>query len=178
MRYLERVRQRKRMSRRSLDVIARAVATGIFFASLFFNVLFLVIIVLIAAAGAVKERTLEQAGYRKVYNGEYTSSPKSAGGELAVIPLSGFISDQDTGGTVFGYTENSVSAVVNRLNLIKKDHGVKGVLLLVESPGGGVTASDVIYHAVMEFKAETGLPVVTLMKGVQGPHLPLQGSER
>jgi protease-4 len=59
-----------------------------------------------------------------------------------------------------------VSAVVNRLNLIRKDQDVKGVLLLVESPGGGVTASDVIYHAIMEFKAETGLPVVTLIKGM------------
>jgi protease-4 len=165
MRYLDRIRERKRKSRRSLDVIVRAVATGIFIASLFLNVLFLAVIVLIAAAGAVKERTLEEAGYRKVYSREYASSPRGAGSELAVIPLSGFISDRDTGGSFFGYTENSVSAVVNRLNLIRKDREVKGVLLLVDSPGGGVTASDVIYHAVREFKAETGLPVVTLMKG-------------
>ena len=167
MLYRERI---KRSKKRSLDVVVRAVATGIFLASLSLNVVFLVLVlILAAAAGAVKDRGLEQSRYRKVFHRDFSSSSSSyartAGNELAVVRISGVISEYGADAGLFGYGEDSVSAVLNRLSMIKRDESVKGVLLLIESPGGTVTASDVIYHAVREFKEETGMPVVTMMKG-------------
>jgi protease-4 len=168
MLYRERI---KRSKKRSLDVVVRAVATGIFLASLSLNVVFLVLVlILAAAAGAVKDRGLEQSRYRKVFHRDSSSSSSSyartAGNELAVVRISGVISEYGADAGLFGYGEDSVSAVLNRLSMIKRDESVKGVLLLIESPGGTVTASDVIYHAVREFKEETGTPVVTMMKGM------------
>jgi len=163
MLYRERI---KRSKKRSLDVVVRAVATGIFVASLSLNVVFLVLVlILAAAAGAVKDRGLEQSRYRKVFHRDSSSSSRTAGNELAVVRISGVISEYGADAGLFGYGEDSVSAVLNRLSMIKRDESVKGVLLLIESPGGTVTASDVIYHAVREFKEETGTPVVTMMKG-------------
>jgi protease-4 len=56
-----------------------------------------------------------------------------------------------------------VSAVVNRLTIIRRDDRVKGVLLMMDSPGGGVTASDALAREVRLFREETDKPVVTLV---------------
>jgi protease-4 len=37
---------------------------------------------------------------------------------------------------------------------------------VIESPGGGITASDILYREIRKFEDETGLPVVALLKQV------------
>lgn len=41
-----------------------------------------------------------------------------------------------------------------------EDNKVKGIILRINSPGGTVTASDILYHEVQEFKKERNIPVV------------------
>lgn len=48
---------------------------------------------------------------------------------------------------------------VNWIKKLKENSQVKGILLVVNSPGGGVVASDEIYNALMDFK-KTGRPLV------------------
>ena len=43
---------------------------------------------------------------------------------------------------------------------------MKAVILRLDTPGGEVTASDIIYHEVLRFKERTGRPVVGLMMSV------------
>ena len=74
--------------------------------------------------------------------------------------------DDDQRDTFLGYIENPVDGVRNRLDIARTDGSIEGILLVVDSPGGGVTASDVLYNHVMRFREETGTPVVTLMKQV------------
>lgn len=52
------------------------------------------------------------------------------------------------------------------LNKIEKDDSVKAVVLRINSPGGTVTASDIIYKDIMDFRKTTGKPVVTSMMDV------------
>jgi protease-4 len=52
------------------------------------------------------------------------------------------------------------------LSLIRDDKNIRGILLVIDSPGGEVTASDVLYHRLSSFRRETGLPIVALMKQV------------
>ena len=73
--------------------------------------------------------------------------------KIAAIPIQGVIMES------MGAGPGTVSQVKNTLKAIKKDENVVGVLLVVDTPGGGVTASDRIYHELLEFKKETGLPV-------------------
>lgn len=40
------------------------------------------------------------------------------------------------------------------------------MILRLDTPGGEVTASDILYNEVLRFKKETGAPVVALMMGV------------
>ncbi|HEB29935.1 MAG TPA: signal peptide peptidase SppA [Spirochaetes bacterium] len=152
---------------RAVDVIVRAVVTGIFILSVFMNIVFILVIVIMGSAmGPAKFDDLQKMGYRKVYLKDGPSDPKEADGELAVIELSGVITEFDTNNGFLGYSENPVSAVTGRLDIIKKDKNVKGVLFVIESPGGGITASDILYREIIKFKDETGLPVIALLKQV------------
>lgn len=43
---------------------------------------------------------------------------------------------------------------------------VKAVILRLDTPGGEVTASDILYNEILNFKEKTGKPVLGLMMGV------------
>jgi protease-4 len=83
--------------------------------------------------------------------------------KVAVIPVEGVILE-DGGGGLFGGGVNPVALVQDGLRKAKNDPDVKAVVLEVNSPGGGVTASDTIHKAIRDFKEETGKPVVIYMK--------------
>ncbi|MBN2323295.1 MAG: signal peptide peptidase SppA [Spirochaetes bacterium] len=164
----EKRRGENKKRRRSLDAIVRAVATGVFVASLLVNV---VVLVLILGAGAafrmVKAGDGEYDGYGKVYLDEGAFRFREGREqEIAVVRVEGFLSEFDRREGLWDYIENPVDSVGNQLRLIADDRRIRGVLLVVDSPGGTVTASDVLYHKISTFREETGIPVVTLMKQV------------
>ena len=153
--------------RRSLDIIVRAVATGIFIFSIFLNIIFVILIIILGSAlGSEKFKDREAYGYKKIYREGGFVPSRGATSELAVIRINGVITEYTRNSGLFEYSEDPVSAVVNRLEIVKADKNVRGVLLVIDSPGGGVTASDILYNAVQDFKKETGLPVVAMMKQV------------
>jgi len=146
--------------------VVRAVLTGIFILSVFLNIIFLVLLIVMGVAVSDRIGAGVSGGYRKVYTRRSAGIEGEKGSEIAVIHVEGIITDYDTQDGLFGYRENLLSAVSNRLSVIETDDQVGGVLLVIDSPGGGVTASDVLYNRIVRFKEETGLPVVTLMKQV------------
>jgi protease IV len=76
---------------------------------------------------------------------------------IAVIVLRGLISSSIPGNA----TENMVDDLRLALQQARDDDRVKGVVLEVDSPGGEVTASDIIYNAVVKTRARK--PVVVYM---------------
>ncbi|MEJ2165066.1 MAG: ATP-dependent Clp protease proteolytic subunit, partial [Desulfobacterales bacterium] len=71
--------------------------------------------------------------------------------KILVIPIRGIISDAPHEG--FIRTKPSlVQEVVSQLQLAQKDENVKAVLLKIDSPGGSVTASDILYNEIVAFK--------------------------
>lgn len=82
--------------------------------------------------------------------------PKSkAKDKVAVLYLEGEITDESGDGIVG-------KDVVKTLKKIRKDDEVKALVLRVNSPGGSANASEQIWHAVQNIKAE-GTPVVVSM---------------
>lgn len=59
-----------------------------------------------------------------------------------------------------------LSQVVYRLEKASEDRLVRGIILRLDTPGGEVTASDILYQEIVKFKKKTGLPVVALMMGL------------
>lgn len=97
----------------------------------------------------LKEHTLQGTGNDKVL----------------LIPITGFISDERR--QKFVRTEPSVvQEVVSHLRKAESDPRVKAVVLKIDSPGGTVTASDILYNEIVAFKKRTGSWVVVIMMNV------------
>ena len=104
------------------------------------------------AAGAPMAQKLPQFGEELVAEGSGASPDK-----IALINMRGIISSS-VGGSV---GETMVDDMKIALQQAVNDNRVKAIVLNIDSPGGEVTASDVIYNAVC--KARLKKPVVIYM---------------
>ena len=91
--------------------------------------------------------------------------PSRAEDRVLVIDVEGLISSYANQG-LFTREKSSVAQVYERLEHAAADRRVRGVILRLDTPGGEVTASDIIYHEILRFKEKTRKPVVGLMMGV------------
>jgi protease IV len=92
-----------------------------------------------------------------------TMEQDGAGGtkdKIVRIDLEGMIASSAAGG-IFAEIGMDVDGVKRALEQAVADKHVKGIVLLVNSPGGEVTASDTLYHAVKQAAAKK--PVVVYM---------------
>jgi protease IV len=97
----------------------------------------------------LQEKTLEGTGAEKIL----------------LISLSGLIADGKDDG-ILDHDDNLVSRVREELTRAAKDEHVKAMLLRINSPGGTVTASDILYHEVMMLKHIRKIPVVAVIMDV------------
>jgi protease IV len=85
--------------------------------------------------------------------------------KILVVDVEGMISSLQPVG-VFNREGDMLSRVYGRLQRAGEDKLVRGVILRLDTPGGDVTSSDILYRELLKFKKRTGLPVVALMMGV------------
>jgi len=98
-------------------------------------------------------------GPRPTLNEAYIEGDHESANRIAVIPLSGLIFDY--GGTFHG----PVEVVTEGLRKASADDKVKAVIIEVNSPGGGITASDDLWQRIEKFKLG-GKKVVVLMRDI------------
>ncbi len=123
--------------------------------SVLFNLIFVVIIGGMAASGSV-EGMPDMGLPEKVYEGSGFADKK-----IALIHINGVISSQSEDG-MFGELPSMVDRAQKRIRQATKDESVVALVLAINTPGGGVTASDVLYNDVATFHA-TGRPVIVHM---------------
>lgn len=81
--------------------------------------------------------------------------------KVLLLDISGFISNQESEQLLGGKKQPALLARVREeLDRARQDKRVKAVVLRINSPGGGVTASDMLYHELKKFKQDTGVKVV------------------
>jgi protease-4 len=76
--------------------------------------------------------------------------------------------------------ENPVAAMQEKLRYAAIDPAVEAVVLRINSPGGTVTASDIVYRELDRFRETSGKPVVSLLMDVAasgGYYVALAGDE-
>lgn len=100
-------------------------------------------------AGPLKEVVLEGTGEEKIL----------------VLSIQGTISDKPKE-KLLGTRPSMVQELVTHLKRAEKDANIKAVLLKVNSTGGTVTASDIIYHELSAYKKRTGVKMVVSMVNV------------
>ena len=77
--------------------------------------------------------------------------------KIAVLRLHGAIMDAGRSSGIVG-----AASFIKKLEQARKDRNVKGIFIDANSPGGGVTASDKIYKALLKVQADKK-PIVMLM---------------
>ncbi len=85
--------------------------------------------------------------------------------KILVIPVRGIISNAPREGFI-RTRPSMVQEVVSQLRLAEEDKDVKAVIFKIDSPGGSVTASDILYNEIEVFKKRTGAKVVAAMMGL------------
>ena len=112
----------------------------------------------IAISGIVGKPTLRTKLYdeKTIHYGDRQSRDK-----IAVIPLSGPI--KGNGSFIVG--SDMVYELSGQLRQAKDDSLVRGIVIQLDSPGGGLTASDLIYHELQLLK-QTGKPVLVMVNGL------------
>ena len=116
-------------------------------------IVFGVIIICLAALGVSCSNMLQ---------GGDTEVKLPAGDYIAVIYVEGVISNAnyDTWGAPYGYQHDWTMNEIDRLTY---DSNNKGMILYVDSPGGGIYESDELYLKIKEYQDFTGRPVYAYM---------------
>src|ERR1041385_5585371 len=103
---------------------------------------------LVPGPGAIEEKALSGTGRDKVL----------------VLEVSGVISSHEKDSSI---EQPSVLAQMKEaLTRAAEDARVKAVVLRINSPGGTVTASDILYHELLAFKSRRKIPVIASIMDV------------
>lgn len=78
--------------------------------------------------------------------------------KVLLIEISGMISSQEKEG--FRPTPSMIASVKEQLTRAAKDEQIKAIVLRINTPGGTVTASDIIYHELKTFKTNRKVPII------------------
>ncbi len=80
---------------------------------------------------------------------DYLEDREGGGQKIAVVEVKGVINESDE--------------IVEKLKKYGKDSSIKGILVRINSPGGGVAPSQEIYSEILRIRKETGKKVVASM---------------
>jgi protease-4 len=86
----------------------------------------------------------------------------TGGPKILLVSISGTISTSPEKGLLRS-RPSLVQEVVAQLRKAEKDPDIKAVVLRINSPGGTVTASDILYHELLAYKERTGVKLVAVM---------------
>jgi protease-4 len=118
----------------------------------------------LAAAGCV-DVNVNVGSHRGDYTEKVVDGDSEAKAKIAIIDVEGVLSS-DHEESFFGSKESQVVAFVEKLKLVEADPDVRAVIVRIDSPGGDVTTSDILYHELLAFKARKKVPVVASFMGV------------
>lgn len=84
---------------------------------------------------------------------------------ILLLDIEGAISEY--GHASFFYDFEATTTVVRKkLEKAQRDERIKAVVLRINSPGGTVTGSDIIYHELLKYKKTAKVPIVAEIMGI------------
>lgn len=90
------------------------------------------------------------------------ADPCAAEGKIALIDVDGLLVNTPMAG-ICSLGENPVSIFREKLDRVAADPCCRAVVVRINSPGGGVTASDIMWRDLRTFRERTGRPVVACL---------------
>lgn len=83
--------------------------------------------------------------------------------KIAIVDIAGVITGNEQS-SVLTSSPNTVSEVKTRLDWAASDPEVKAIVLRISSPGGEVTACDILYREVKRLREQIKIPVVACIQ--------------
>jgi protease-4 len=136
---------------------ALGIAAALFFVSVVVNLL---------SAYAFKGIQTDVTDFLATSDQPFTEEVVKEGNELrkiAVLEVDGVIQDTGESGSLFQTSGYNHQDFMKKLNYIKEDDSVKGIIIKVNSPGGGVLESAEIHDKLVEIQNDTKKPVYISM---------------
>ncbi|MEO6567868.1 MAG: signal peptide peptidase SppA, partial [Opitutaceae bacterium] len=130
------------------------------FVALCASVLLNFVLVAVAFSRLAGGKAMDQDSIPRFHETVVDRSSQGSKDRIVVIPLRGVISSSLPGNV----GDSMVDDLRYALEQAREDKNVRAVVLEIDSPGGEVTASDVIYNAVVKTRAKK--PVVVYMDSV------------
>ncbi|MDI6732798.1 MAG: signal peptide peptidase SppA [Planctomycetota bacterium] len=95
---------------------------------------------------------------------QFVIGDEKSSDKVLILPLTGVILNQEQRSAFSSASAVTPEKVNQLLQLAEKDKKIKAIILAIDSPGGGVTASDIIYRAIKEFKQKhPDKPIIALL---------------
>lgn len=129
-----------------------------FFVAIFLAFLLLIsgalnVLLLVASIGSFATSGLTAAGDDDgAYQMVHVAGDRNAETKVLRIAIQGAISEGQN--PILGASGGTVTQVRRALRAAARDDSIRGVLLAIDSPGGGVTDSDEIYQMIVRFRNE------------------------
>ena len=95
----------------------------------------------------------------------YANPSCAAQAKVAVVDVDGLLINKNIGG-LGSMGENPVALFREKLDVLATDPTIAAIVLRINSPGGGVTASDVMTRDLLQVKQQLGVPVVACLMDV------------
>jgi len=86
--------------------------------------------------------------------------------KILLLDISGVISEKKSEGLGFTQKTSLVDRVNEELQKAEGDSSIVGAIIKINSPGGSVTATDIIYHELMKFKKKTDMKILACLTGM------------
>ena len=87
--------------------------------------------------------------------------------KILLLNVSGFISEREKSDSLkLQKGPSMVSEVRETLQKAQEDADIAGLIIKINSPGGTVSASDIIYHELMKFREKKKVPVYACITGL------------
>ncbi|MBW2334183.1 MAG: signal peptide peptidase SppA [Deltaproteobacteria bacterium] len=86
--------------------------------------------------------------------------------KILLLDISGIISEKkESKGLKKKKKISLVARIKEELQKAEGDSSIAGVIIKINSPGGSVTATDIIYHELMQYKKQAGVKIVACLTG-------------
>ncbi len=133
---------------------------------LIISVVLIIIFIILITCGALCILTSEvfsNYDLSTVSSSSYDTLSEGGDEKIAVIKVEGLIMDVDTEASLLGSSYASSQLITRDIDSAVADENVKAIILSIDSPGGDVYATDMIYNKILEAKS-SGVKVIALFR--------------
>ena len=99
---------------------------------------------------------------------EETTLMGEGGDKVVLVEISGVLLEENLGQGILPWSGRTslLDRLAEELELAREDDSVKALLVKIDSPGGSVSASDMVFHQLKEYRDKTGRPIVACLMGL------------